>query len=72
MADITVTVPDDKVQLVKDMVLSRTSEPDLTNAEIVDWVEAYFINILRRLVREYQKGLYDATFVFDDPVPPVE
>jgi len=68
VAEIIVTVPDDKVILVKDMVLSRMSNPDLTNAEVVGWVEAYLAQTLRRLVRDYQKSKFDETFIFDDPV----
>ena len=71
MADLTVTVPDNKIQLVIDWVQSRMSPATYdgwTNADYVDYVETYLASNLRGNVRGYQEKEYVKSFTFDDPV----
>lgn len=68
MADITITIPTDKVPLVKAMILDRTNQPDLTNPELVAWLESYLISTVRGLVHDYQLREFANTFIFDNPI----
>lgn len=70
MADLTVTVPDEKLPLVVAWVQSRMSPASYegwTNADYQDYVETYLQSRLRAEVRSQQLSDYQETFVFDDP-----
>jgi len=68
MPDITVTVPPDKVDLVRASVEYATRDMDMTDQEIMDWIEGKFIIEIRRVVRRYLDSEHFKTFVFIDPV----
>ncbi len=69
MAELTITVPADKVQLVRDMVAFRNNTPDMTDQEIIDYVVFLLTQQLKRWCQEQQQADLYGTFIFDDPVP---
>lgn len=71
MAELIVTVPDNKIQLVIDWVQSRMSPASYqgwVNTDYVNYVETYLASRLRAEVRSQQLREHSDTFVFDDPV----
>ena len=71
MADLTVTVPDNKIPLIKEWVQSRMSPASYqgwVDADYVDYIETYLASILRSQVRKQQANDYQDGFVFDDPI----
>lgn len=69
MADITITIPADKLQLIKDWVDSRVSDTaQWTDQQYADYVDIYITSWFRGQMRAFQRGEYMETFVFDDPV----
>lgn len=71
MADLTVTIPDNKLQLIKDWVQSRMSPETYagwTDADYANYVEIYLASRLRAEVLAFQRGEYMNSFVFDDPI----
>lgn len=69
MAVIEVTVPASKIPLVRAMILDRTGQ-DMSDPEIVTWLEDWFVSKLKNMSRQYQRSLYEEGFTFDDPTIP--
>ena len=70
MADIIITIPADKLQLVKDWVASRVSGTNTwSDADFADYVDSYITNKFRAEIRSFQQREYlEDSFVFDDPL----
>jgi len=68
MPDITVTVPVDKVDLVRASVEYATRDAEMTDQEILAWIKAKFIVEIRRVVRRYLDSEHSKTFVYIDPL----
>jgi hypothetical protein len=69
MPDLIITVPLDKVQLVRDMVEHRNNTPDMLDQDIIDYAVWMLTQQLKRWCQEQQQADLYGTFVFDDPVP---
>lgn len=73
MADITITIPDTKLPLVKAWVESRLT-PDTylgwLDADYANYVKTYMTQRLQADVETYQRNEYLKTFLFDDPLIP--
>ncbi len=59
MPDITVTIPTNKVALAKLAVLHHSGETDMTNAEMIAWIQARWIEDLRAMSRKQQDAEFD-------------
>ena len=74
MAEITITIPDDKTQLLLDAVTlymrneSGDDELDVTGAMALAWMKQKLISEVKRLVKNYQEQLYREEFIFDDSI----
>ena len=71
MADIIVTIPTDKLPLVKAWVDSRTNEGIVEgwiDAQYAEWVDDFITSHFRSLIYNFQVSEYQKTFVFDDPI----
>jgi hypothetical protein len=74
MAEITITIPDDKVSLVVDAVTfyiqneSGDEEAEATGQIALAWIEAKLISEVKRLVKNYQEQAYREEFTFSDPL----
>lgn len=68
MADIIVTIPANKLQLVKDWVDSRVSDTvGWTDQQYADYVDSYITSHFRSIMYQFQMSEYQKSFVFDDP-----
>ena len=70
MADIIITIPANKLQLVKDWVDSRTNagiNEGWSDAEYADYVDSYITSWFRAQMYQFQMSEYQKSFVFDDP-----
>lgn len=73
MAEIRITIPDDKTQLVLDAVTFYINydaeEPvEVTGAIALDWMKKKLVLEIKRLVRNYQEQTYREKFKFDSPL----
>ena len=69
MADIVITIPTDKLPLVKEWVASRVSGTESwTDQEFAEYVDVYITSKFRAEIRSFQEREYLTGFVFDDPV----
>lgn len=64
MAEITVTIPDDKVQRVRE-AFAVLREKDVSEIGLAD-VKAYIINDLKGLVVSVEKRQFNQSFVEED------
>ncbi len=69
MPNLTIVVPVNKVQVVRNMVQSRNNTPDMTDQDIIDYTVFLLTQQLKRFCQEHQQQELNNTFVFDDPVP---
>jgi len=69
MADITITIPNDKIPMLIEAIKFHTGESEMTPQQASDWVKLRFKSELRLLVRKYQEHKYNQNFLFDDIVP---
>ena len=73
MISLTVNIPDDKIQLVRDAVTaymrneSGDEELVVTGAQAIAWMEGKLMDEAKRLVRNYQEQVYRDQFIFNDP-----
>ena len=73
MISLTVNIPDDKIQLVRDAVTfymrNEAGDPELevTGAQAIAWMEGKLMDEAKRLVRNYQEQVYRDQFTFEDP-----
>jgi len=73
MAEIRITIPDDKAPLLLDAVTfymqneAGDDELAVTVAMALAWTKDKLISELRRLVMNYQEHDHRESFVFDDP-----
>jgi len=74
MAEITITIPDNKVPLILSAVTfymqneAGDDELAVTGAEALSWTKDKLILEIKRLVRNYQEQNYRESFAFDDPL----
>ena len=74
MAEIRITIPDDKTQLLLDAVTfymrneAGDNEFEVTGAMALAWTKGKLISELKRLVRNYQEHDYRDKFTFDSPL----
>ena len=73
MIPLTINIPDDKIQLVRDAVTAymRNEAGDdelvVTGAQAIAWMEGKLMDEAKRLVRNYQERVYRDNFTFNDP-----
>lgn len=70
MPNIIIEIPDEKIQLVKDWVDSRTNAGIVegwSDAQYAAYVDSYITSHFRAQVYNYQQNEYTKNFVFDDP-----
>lgn len=68
MAVINITIPDNKVTLVKNAIMHHTGAESITNIEAVEFVQDRCIANIRQLVQKYQEKLNDDALVLTDPI----
>ena len=74
MAEITITIPDDKISLLADAVRfymeneAGGEEIEFSLAIAANWTKQKMIAELKRLVRNYQEQEYREEFEFLDPL----
>ena len=74
MAEIRITIPDDKAPLLLDAVTFyiRNEAGDdgleVTGAMAISWIKDKLIVEIKRLVRNYQEHDYREKFSFDSPL----
>ena len=76
MAEIRITIPDDKVQLVLDAVtfyienesVLKDEPVVVTKVMALSWIKGKLIFEIKRLVRNYQEQKYREEFAFTDPL----
>ena len=74
MAEITITIPGSKAQLLFDAVTfymrneAGDDELEVTGAMALAWTKDKLIVEIKRLVRDYQEHDYREKFTFDSPL----
>ena len=73
MAEITITIPDDKIGLLADAVRyymenEAGGEVEFNLSIASNWMKQRLIAEVKRLVRNYQEQLYRERFDFIDPI----
>jgi hypothetical protein len=72
MAEIRITIPADKMQLVLDAVTfyiqNEGSEEEVTGQIALSWIKKQLMGEIKRLVRNYQEQMYREEFKFNDPL----
>ena len=73
MAEITITIPDDKIGLLADAVRyymenEAGGEVEFSLPIASNWMKQRLIAEVKRLVRNYQEQLYRERFDFIDPI----
>ena len=73
MAEIRITIPDNKTQLLLDAVTfyirnEAGEDIEVTGAMALNWTEGKLIQELKRLVRNYQEQKHRDEFEFDSPL----
>ena len=67
MPDIITTIPPAKVALVKAAIQHHTGD-EMTNDEMLAWVQHRFISVLRLVVSKYEDAEHDKNIVRVDPM----
>ena len=74
MVEITVNIPDDKIQLVRDAVTfymrneAGDEELEVTGTMAIKWMEGKLTDEVKRLTKNYQKQIHSGLFTFNDPI----
>lgn len=73
MAEIIITIPDEKIDLIVSAVeyhLLRRGElsGEVTPAIASAWIKEQLIKNIKGLVKVYQQEVHEDNFVFDDPM----
>lgn len=72
MAEIRITLPDDKIDLLVNAANyhSRAAggQVDMTAVEAREWLKNVLIENIRGMVKVYQQEMYDQNFVLEDPL----
>lgn len=67
MPDITVTIPANKVSLVKSAILHHSGEESMTNQEAIDWLKIRWISDLKSLTKKKEEADHNTNLVLTDP-----
>ena len=65
MADVTVTIPTNKVVLAK-LAVEHHAGQEMTNAEIIAWLKARWISDLRAMSRNQQDAVRNAEATYEE------
>ena len=73
MAEIRITIPDNKAQLLLDAVTfymcnEAGEDIEVTGAMALKWLKGKLVLEVKRLVRNYQEQKYREEFLFNDPL----